>query len=154
MGFGMIFQLNRSDGGVPKQALRCAEVTVDGLAGDQQRDQVHHGGPERALCLYSLELIQALQAEGHPIYPGSAGENVTLRGIDWSLMTPGKRLRLGEQVAIEITSYTSPCSTIAESFTGNAYRRISQKVNPGWSRVYARVLQGGVLEVGQQVEIS
>lgn len=150
----MIFQLNRSDGGVPKQALRCAEVTLDGLAGDRQRDQVHHGGPERALCLYSLELIQALQAEGHPIYPGSAGENVTLSGIDWSLMTPGKWLRLGEQVEIEITSYTSPCSTIAESFTGNAYHRISQKVNPGWSRVYARVLQGGKLEVGQQVEIS
>lgn len=148
----MIFQLNRSDGGVPKQALRCAKVTVDGLSGDRQRDQVHHGGLERALCLYSLELIQALQAEGHPIYPGSAGENVTLTGINWALMIPGKWLRLGDQVEIEITSFTSPCSTIAGSFTGNAYHRISQKVHPGWSRVYARVLQGGMLEAGQAVE--
>ena len=153
MASGRIFQLNRSDGGVPKQALRRVEVTAAGVAGDWQRDRVHHGGPERALCLFSLEHIQALQAEGHPIFPGAAGENVTLSGLDWSLMTPGTRLRLGDRVEIEITNYTAPCSTIAEFFTGNAYHRISQKVNPGWSRVYARVLQGGVLEAGQTVEI-
>jgi MOSC domain-containing protein YiiM len=153
MSTGRIFQLNRSEGGVPKQALRSVEVTEAGMAGDRQRDHVHHGGPERALCLFSLEHILALQGEGHPIFPGAAGENVTLRGVDWSLMVPGRRLRLGDQVEIEITRYTAPCSTIAEFFSGNAYHRISQKVNPGWSRVSARVLQGGLLEAGQAVTI-
>ena len=39
---------------------------------------IFHGGPERALCLFSLERILELQAEGHPIFPGAAGENITI----------------------------------------------------------------------------
>ena len=50
------------------------------------------GGPLAALCLYSLEVIQALQAEGHSIFPGSVGENITLSHLDWSRVTPGVRL--------------------------------------------------------------
>ena len=74
---GRIFQLNCSDGGVPKLGVREAVVTETGLACDRQRDLRYHGGPERAVCLYALERILELQNEGHPIFPGSAGENVT-----------------------------------------------------------------------------
>jgi MOSC domain-containing protein YiiM len=42
-------------------------VTVLGLEGDGHHDSKHHGGAERAVCLYGLEQIQALQAEGHAI---------------------------------------------------------------------------------------
>src|SRR4030067_3548339 len=95
---GWIFQINTSNGGVPKFSRGLAEITFDGLVGDLQRNLDVHGGPERALCLYSLERILALQAEGHPIYPGSAGENLTLSGLDWSLVYPGVRLQLGSRV--------------------------------------------------------
>lgn len=78
-----IFQLNMSAGGVPKTAVRRATVTELGLSGDKQLDLKHHGGPMRALCLYSLERILALQADGHPIFPGSIGENITVAGLDW-----------------------------------------------------------------------
>src|ERR1043166_6472015 len=44
---GRIFQLNRSDGGVPKLAVREAWLTPTGLEGDRQRDLRFHGGPER-----------------------------------------------------------------------------------------------------------
>ncbi len=145
---GRIFQINISKGGVPKLAVRQAQVTPLGLEGDQHRNMVNHGGPERALCLYSLERIQALQAEGHPVFPGSVGENLTLSGIDWEQMTPGARLRLGQQVLLEITKYTTPCSNIQESFAGKEIGRILQDKNPGWSRVYARVLSQGELTVG------
>lgn len=150
---GYIFQLNCSDGGVPKGAVREARLTPTGLEGDRQEQLKIHGGPERALCLYAIEHIAELQEEGHPIFPGSIGENVTVGGLDWSALKPGSRLALGDEVIIEISSYAGPCSTIAASFTNGKFKRISQKKHPGQSRLYARVLQTGRLEVGQAVRV-
>src|SRR3954451_12674107 len=127
---GRIFQLNRSRGGVPKLGVREAYLAETGLEGDMQSDLRFHGGPERALCLFPLELIIELQAEGHPIFPGSARENVTTYRLEWSRLEPGSRLSLGDEALVEITSYTSPCKTIAASFIGGDFKRISQKVNP------------------------
>lgn len=150
---GRIFQLNTSPGGVPKLAIHEGLVNEYGLIGDEHRFPDIHGGPERALCLFSLERILELQAEGHPIFPGSVGENVTVSGLDWSNLNPGAQLALGEEVLAEITSYTSPCNTIPASFVDGKYQRISQKVHPGYSRLYARVLRGGRLRVGQTVQL-
>jgi MOSC domain-containing protein YiiM len=150
---GRIFQLNLSKGGVPKLAVREAQLGAEGLEGDRQRYRRFHGGPERALCLFALERVLELQAEGHPIFPGSAGENVTVVGLDWSQLAPGARLALGDEVRVELTSYTTPCKTIAASFRGGEFKRISQKVHPGHSRLYARVLSPGRLAVGQTVRL-
>ena len=79
-----VAQISVSAGGVPKRAVPAARVTTLGLEGDVQRNRKLHGGLERALCLFSLERIRALRAEGHPIQPGSIGENLTLEGLDWS----------------------------------------------------------------------
>jgi MOSC domain-containing protein YiiM len=151
--YGRIFQLNLSGGGVPKLGQPQAEVTFEGLLGDRHRNLESHGGPERALCLYSLEHILALQVEGHPIIPGAIGENLTITGLDWSLVLPGARLRLGDQVLAEITRYTNPCSNIAPYFLENDISRVSNKTHPGWSRLYARVLQPGMLAVGDVIMI-
>ena len=151
---GNIFQINVSDGGVPKRAVRSAELTTFGLVGDSQRHQDIHGGPNRAVCLYSLEQILILQSEGNPIFPGSIGENLTLAGLEWSQIIPGKKLRLGESVLLEITNFTSPCNTIVDSFIQGRYDRVSEKSNPSWSRVYARVLKTGTLRIGDTVMIE
>ena len=150
---GRIFQLNVSKGGVPKLAVREALLTHEGLEGDRQRDRRYHGGPERALCLFALERILELQAEGHPIFPGSAGENLTVAGLDWSRAAPGARLALGDEALVELSSYTTPCKIIAASFLGGDFKRISQKLRPGHSRLYARVLRPGRLAVGQKVTL-
>lgn len=150
---GYIFQLNCSQGGVPKQPVTEARLTPTGLTCDRQAHRIFHGGPKRALCLYSLELINELRDEGHPIYPGSVGENVTVSGLDWSLLELGSRLALGDEVIVEVTSYANPCSTIADSFIAGEFKRISQKKYPGRSRLYARVLQVGLLKVGQAVRL-
>lgn len=148
-----IFQLNASNGGVPKLPLREAAVDVLGLTTDKQKHTKFHGGPERALCLYALERIVALQAEGHPIYPGAVGENVTLAGVDWERVAPGTRLRLGAAVVVEITSFAVPCKQITAAFADGQSKRISQTLHPGWARTYARVLSEGVLRVGDPIEI-
>lgn len=150
---GRIFQLNRSGGGVPKHALREVAIGPLGLEGDVQKHIKFHGGPERAVCVYSLELIQALQAEGHPIYPGSTGENVTVSGLDWAAVGPGSRFELGPDVIVEVTRFTEPCKQIAASFAGT-FRRIDQTRHAGWSRVYARVIREGVVRVGQPARLT
>jgi MOSC domain-containing protein YiiM len=143
--------VNVSDGGVPKSPVREVQVTVDGVRGDRQRNREHHGGRDRAVCLYSLDRIEALRAEGHPITVGSTGENVTLAGVAWERVVPGAALALGPAVLLEITGYAAPCRTIRHSFVDGRSTRISQKVAPGWSRVYARVLREGRVAVGDAV---
>ncbi len=148
-----IHQINLSNGGVPKLPVREAKVTPLGLAGDRQANTKHHGGPEQALCLYALERITALQGEGHPIFPGSIGENLTLTGLDWAQVIPGTRLLLGNEVVVEITKYTLPCAKIAGSFADGATDRIAQEQHPAWARVYAKVLMPGPVQTGDNVYI-
>jgi MOSC domain-containing protein YiiM len=150
---GVIHQLSTSPGGVPKTPVAEAFVSTEGLVGDWQNDRRHHGGPERALCLFSLERIEEIKAEGHPIFPGSTGENLTLSGIAWERLVPGVRLALGDDALIEIASYTAPCKTIRASFHDGDFTRLSQKLNPGYSRLYARVVQEGYVASGDAVRI-
>ncbi len=152
-GPGRIVQLSISAGGVPKRGVAEVRVTRLGLEGDGHRDAEHHGGPERAVCLFSLEVIHALAAEGHAITPGAIGENVTTEGIDWSHVVPEAYLVLGECVLLQVTRYTSPCFTIASVFVDRELGRVSQKRHPGWSRVYARVLVEGRLRTDDGVRI-
>lgn len=149
-----IFQINASNGGVPKVPMRRAEVNMRGITLDEQADKAHHGNPDRALCLYSLERIQALQAEGHPIYPGAVGENVTIAGLDWTAVVPGVRLRLGADVLVEITGYASPCYKIGKSFVDQDFSRLSADKYPGWARAYGRILQTGRIRIGDEAALE
>src|SRR5262245_38492689 len=153
MTAGSVVSINVSDGGIPKVARRSAWIGVDGVEGDRQRDLRIHGGPDRAVSLYSLDLIHRLQAEGHPIAPGTIGENLTLAGIDWMLMLPGNRIEVGD-VLLELTAYTSPCRNIGGSFAGGEFIRVSHKVHRGWSRLYARVLEEGTIAVSDRASLQ
>jgi MOSC domain-containing protein YiiM len=149
---GHIAQINLSPGGVPKRPVPTARVTRAGIEGDAHRHADRHGGPDRALCLFSLEQIEALRAEGHPVEPGTLGENLTLAGLDWARMQPDEFFRLGAEVLVQITRFTSPCTNIRKAFLDGAYARVSQTRHPGWSRVYARVLVPGEIAAGDPVE--
>lgn len=149
-----VHQINVSNGGVPKRPVLEAVLKEEGIEGDWQKNRKVHGGPERAICLFSLELIERLQDEGHSIDPGSAGENLTLAGLEWDQLMPGIPLSIGPEVRIEIASYCAPCDLNARWFRDGDFSRISQKKNPGWSRLYARVLQGGILRPGDKVTVE
>ena len=147
-----VHSINTSDGGVPKLPRASCLVRASGLEGDRQRDLEYHGGPERAVSLYSLERIEALRAEGHPIAPGTIGENLTLAGLDWEALRPGLQLEIGDAL-IQLTSHAAPCRNIAGSFKDRVFTRVAEKAHPGWSRFYARVLKEGTLRVGDVVRI-
>jgi MOSC domain-containing protein YiiM len=150
---GRIVQISVSGGGVPKTAVPRARVTIEGLEGDAHRDREHHGGPERAVCLYAMEAIARLRTEGHEVVPGAIGENVTVEGLKWSAVVPGCHVLLGEAVLLQITRYTSPCANITRSFKEGYFARVSQTRHPGWSRVYARVVTEGSINHGDPVRL-
>jgi MOSC domain-containing protein YiiM len=147
-----VHQINIGGGGVPKLPIDEVGVDINGIIGDDQASKEHHGGPDRALCLFSLQVIEALQTEGHPIAPGSTGENLTITGLDWDRVGPDSRLRIGQTVA-QITNFTSPCWKIVGSFSDRDSARISQAEHPGWSRVYAKVIISGAIRTGDDVEV-
>jgi len=154
---GTVVQINRSDGGLPKVPVPQAQVGWRGLVGDRQRDRKHHGHPGQALCLYSLEVIEALQEEGHPIAAGSSGENLTLAGLDWSSMRPGIRFRAGpseDGVVFEVTEPAVPCHNQRRWFSGGDFYRMSYDHHPGWSRWYASIVRPGRVETGDSVTLA
>ena len=141
-----------SDGGVPKLPVAGAEVTASGMVGDRQRMRKIHGRSWQALCLWSGDVIDVLRAEGHPVYAGACGENVSVRGIDWAALQPGVRMRVGTVLA-EISLPTIPCKQIRPFFDG-PIRRVDHDRNPGFSRWYASVLEPGRIAAGDRVEIE
>ncbi len=149
---GAVAQLNVSDGGVPKRAVDAVEVDAGGVMGDRQATRRHHGRPWQALCLWSKEVIAGLAAEGHPIAPGYAGENVTIEGLDWAEVRSGVRLRLGGVLA-EVSVFALPCASNAPWFLGRDFNRIHHERGPV-SRVYATVLEPGRIVVGDPVVLE
>lgn len=149
-----VFQVNVSNGGVPKRAVAEARVGALGLEGDAVNHPKIHGGPERAVCLFALDLIQALQAEGHPVFPGAVGENLTVDGLDWASLDVGAVLAVGEAVRLQLTQRVEPCKTIAPYFTGRQFKRIQPARVPDQTRWYARVLEEGTVRPGDPVRVE
>jgi MOSC domain-containing protein YiiM len=148
---GSVAAVNVSRGGVPKRPVAEATIGPAGVIGDGQKVRRHHGRPSQALSLWSIELIEALAGEGHPVVPGGAGENLTLAGLDWAALRPGVRLVLGDgpdAPVVELTGWAEPCATIADCFLDGEFRRIDQSLRPGWSPAYAAVVRDGALRRG------
>ena len=141
------------NGGVPKYPVNQAYISKYRVTGDKQNDLKHHGGENRAVCLYSIDLITDLKNEGHPIFAGSTGENITIQGLDWSSLKKGDVIEMGE-VKIELTNPTPPCKTIAKSFINEKFVRISENKYPGWSRWYAKVLKEGIVNLNDNVSLN
>src|SRR5687768_18536145 len=96
---GRVLSVNVSPGGVPKLPVSEARVTQGGVEGDRQRETTVHGGPTRAVSLLAIETIERVQADGHPIEPGSTGENLTTAGIEVGRLPAGTRLLIGDDPA-------------------------------------------------------
>ena len=155
---GAVASINVSfPGGVPKRPIDRTRITVSGLVGDGQRTKAPvHGGPDKAVCLFGLEQIHRVNADGHHLYPGAIGENITVAGLELGGLAAGDALLIGDAESgpiIELTEYANPCKNIAASFEDWRIARVSAKVRPEDSRWYARVLREGEVVTGDQVEL-
>jgi len=150
---GKVHSVNVSSGGVPKTMVESAEIRKGGVDGDFNRFRDGRGGDlDRAVCIFSLERIEGLKQEGHPIEVGSTGENLTIRGVEWDSLSEGDRLEVGDAV-LELSEPCAPCSKIGESFIGRRFARVDHEEEYGWSRWLARVVREGRVSVGDSVNM-
>lgn len=150
---GTVDSVNVSDGGVPKRPVDSVRVQPGGVGGDRQADRKHHGRPFQAVCLWSSEAIAELAAQGHALFPGAAGENLTLSGVDWPRLRPGTRMQAGTAL-IELSYPATPCRKQARWFQDGDISRLSHPEHPEWARWYAWVRQPGRIRAGDPAVIS
>lgn len=153
---GRVVSVNVNEGGVPKLPVTEQWVGPLGLADDRHLEPVpSHGGPDQAVCLYSMEAIARLVAEGHNAFPGAFGENLTLEGIELDSIGPGDRLTIGDGgLVIEITWNAAPCYKQANWFSDGKFGRINHRTHPEDARWYARVVSEGPVRPGDGVAIA
>ncbi|MEM9380421.1 MAG: MOSC domain-containing protein [Planctomycetota bacterium] len=133
-------------GGIPKQPVDAAHVGPLGLEGDGHRYR-GHGGADRAVCLLSEEAYESLREDDVDCEaPGTFGENVLTRGLEDADLGPGERLRLGDEVVVEIVDVRAPCRTLK-----TVDRRFPDLMlgRSGW---VCRVVEVGTLRPGAPIE--
>ena len=149
---GTVAQLSTSNGGVPKRPVDQVEVGFGGMIGDRQATRRHHGRPWQALSLWSAEVIDDFAHDGHPISYGSAGENITVTGVEWARVRPGAVLDVGA-VRCDVVAFASPCKQNARWFRGGAFNLMHHRNGPV-ARVYALVTRPGTITVDDHVILA
>lgn len=149
-----VHRINVSDGGVPKLPVESAVALTDGLDSDRQANPRFHGGPTRAISMLGLDVIERLRAEGHPIEPGSTGENLTVAGVDWATVPVGTTFHLEGGVVLEALSFAVPCNNIRDSFRDGEIALFHADQHPGNARIYARVVVEGPIRTGEALRLE
>jgi MOSC domain-containing protein YiiM len=128
--------------GTQKHNVPAVELQAEhGIVGDA------HAGPwHRQVSLLALESIAKMQAKGADVGPGAFAENITTEGLDVPNLHLGDRLRLGE-VELEVTQIGKECHAHCA-----IYQQVGDCVMPR-EGVFARVLTGGRLQVGDAITL-
>ena len=133
---------------MPKLPLSEAAVTVDGVADDWQNNRKYHGGRDRAVCLFSVELYDRLRDEHQiDLQPGSVGENFTTAGVDLDAIGPGDELTVGP-CRIRITGVRTPCRSLHQ------WDPRLMKAITGHSGWVCSVLVPGTVRPGEVVRVE
>jgi MOSC domain-containing protein YiiM len=157
---GTIVQVNVSLGGLPKRAVSEGLITPLGIEGDQHRNMMVHGGPNKAILLVAAENVDDLVSRGYPLFYGALGENLTTRGIDFKNLRIGDQLRAGG-ATLEITLPRFPCANLnpyGETLRGEIYDQQVFARDPaaphwGMSGFYAKVISPGPVGPGDIIAV-
>lgn len=128
--------------GIPKSNRPSAELKEEwGIVGD-----AHAGNWHRQVSLLAMESIDTMRAKGLKVRPGAFAENITTQFITLPDLAVGTILRIGGTV-LEITQIGKECHTRCA-----IYYKAGDCVMPR-EGIFARVLNGGVINVGDTVEV-
>ena len=160
---GILKQINRSPGGLPKRAV-AGPVMLNtlGIERDLHRNTLVHGGPNKAVLMASAEFLDELADRGFPVFYGAIGENLTVSGLDPHLWRAGQRWRIGDDATIELTTLRTPCSNLhvyGVKIKAELYDEQCKAVDvsaPHWGHggIYARVIREGLLSAGAPVVLE
>jgi MOSC domain-containing protein YiiM len=141
---GTIHAVSVSDRkGVVKHNVSQARLLVEhGLEGD-----AHAEGGIRQVSLLALASINKMVAMGAKVKPGDFAENLTVDGLEVMTLPVGTRLKVGEEVELEITQIGKTCHK------GCAIRELVGDCVMPREGVFAKVLKEGVVKVGDTIEV-
>lgn len=128
------------------------QITKLGIAEDFIGSPKHHGGPDQALYIYGEADYQWWEKEiVQELLPGMFGENLTIGDLECSEFNIGDYLHVGD-VTLQVTGPRIPCSTFATKMEDPQWvKKFGAADRPGF---YVRVIQEGVLMVGQEVRVE
>ena len=112
-----------------------------GLEGD-----AHGGNWHRQVSLLSYEKVRAFEEKGISVEDGAFGENLLVEGFDFKTLPVGTRFRCGD-VLLEMTQIGKECHSHCE-----IYQAVGDCIMPR-EGVFARVLHGGMIQIGDELEI-
>ncbi|WP_216362494.1 MOSC domain-containing protein [Bowmanella denitrificans] len=128
-------------------------LSRQGFAGDEQADQKHHGGPDRALHIYPQEHYAYWQQQypEHPDFvPGAFGENISLTGMTEEQVCIGDVFQIG-QATVQISQPRSPCFKLNLRF-GVPDMALQLQLT-GRAGYLLRVLEPGLVTPGDSVSL-
>lgn len=130
-----------------------------GLYADVQASRKHHGGPDKAVYVYSDEDAAFWAAElGRELHPGWFGENLRVSGLDVNAVRVGERWRIGEgadAVELAATMPRTPCATFARWVGGKDARGwVKRFADEGRLGSYFRVVKRGSVAAGDPVAVT
>jgi len=122
------------------------------LEGDGQADTKHHGGPDKAVCVYPYDRL-GYWAErlGRDVAPGAFGGNVTAVGQDETTVCIGDIYAVGEAI-VQVSQPRSPCWKLARYWSEKKLALWVQKT--GYTGWYLRVLETGCIAAGQALRLE
>jgi MOSC domain-containing protein YiiM len=126
-------------------------LDATGLAGDEQADQRHHGGPYKAAYAYAHEDIAWWEDQlGRELGPAAFGENLTLAGVEVSGARIGERWRIGT-AQLRVSGPRVPCFKLGARMGDARFpRRFVAAGRPG---AYLSVTAAGTVQAGDAVEV-
>ncbi len=126
--------------GTQKQQVETAVLREDhGIEGD-----AHAGNWHRQVSLLGLEKIEAFRERGAEVEFGAFGENLVIEGFDFRNLPVGTRFRIGDTL-LEMTQIGKECHTHCA-----IYHMVGDCIMPR-EGVFAKVLEGGGIKVGDEV---
>ncbi|ERI07897.1 MOSC domain-containing protein [Aneurinibacillus aneurinilyticus] len=109
--------------------------------GDAQADLVHHGGVDKAVCVYSYEHYAYWEKElNRELTFGAFGENLTVTGMLEDTICIGDTYQLGEAI-VQISQPRQPCHKLAKKY--DVIDLPIKFQNTGFTGFYFRVLKEG-----------
>ncbi len=106
-----------------------------------------------AVLLMPEETLAELNREGWPVRPGDLGENVTLQGVPYDALQPGREVRLGGAV-LQVSQPCTPCDNLyVLSYVGRERGPAFVKALLGRRGWFARIVRPGDVRVGDRVEV-
>ncbi len=128
------------------------QITRLGIPGDFIGDLKNHGGEDQAVYVYGeVDYAWWSQELGHPLEPGTFGENLTLAALESAGFNIGDRFHIGSTV-LEVTAPRIPCSTLARRMSDPMFVRLYRRAErPG---LYCRVIHEGPVSTGDEVTLE